>query len=545
MANRTRSTNDPLDFLFVHVPKASNYYPLLDEFVSINYLPMGVFGLCDLLNRNGTSSGILHLGLETILDRDFSIARHVEERAIPWVGMSLHWHYQAFDVIDVAQKIKARSPRTKIVLGGFTATRFAREILADHPEIDCVLQGDSEKGILELARAWRGGDRDLSAVSNCAWRREGAVVDNGITYVADAASLEGIDYAHLELLSHFEQYRDYYKAPFIWPVNASIEENTKRRVGGAATVFPLLVGRGCPVDCSFCGGSRSAQRRLCGRKVSFFRRRPGAVVDTMERAIAQGYESFIVCFDPTPANDAYYLELFAEVRRRGLRCGMGFEAWGLPTRALIRDFRETFVREASYVALSPETGSEEIRKRNKGFFYTNDRLHEVMGWLEEEGVPAVVYLACGLPGETSAHLEETHAFAADLRRRYPRILSNVLLFPVQIEPGAPLFEEPDAHGVVTSRRGFRDFLEHHGNPGQEPYAELGYATDALVEAGADVGRFTEYLRQMRCDRFCLVEPKLLGMRLPNVFGKAWCSLRHGMWKRKGFGERPRERATFR
>lgn len=540
-----RSPIDPPELLFVHVPKASNYYPLLDEFVSINYIPMGVFGLCDLLNRNGTASRIVHLGLETILDEDFSIARHVEENGIRWVGMSLHWHYQSHDVIDVARKIKARSPDTRIVLGGFTASRFAAEILEEHPEIECVLQGDAEKGLLELVGAWRSGGRDLSAVSNCVWRRDGAPVDNGITYVADAAALEGIDFANLGLLAHREQYRDFYKAPFIWPVNASVEENTKRRVGGAATVFPLLVGRGCPVECTFCGGSRSAQRRLCGRAASYFRRRPAAVVDTMETAIAHGYESFIVCFDPTPANDAYYLELFSEVRRRGLRCGMGFEAWGLPTRALIGAFRRTFVPETSYVALSPETGSEEIRKRNKGFFYTNAQLHEVMGWLEEEGVPAVIYLTCGLPGETSAHLAETDALARDLRSRYARVLSNVLLFPVQIEPGAPMFEDPRSHGVVTSRRTFRDFREHHAQAGEEPYSELGYATDSLAEGGADVARFTEHLRRLRCDRFCLYEPKLLRRPLPNVIGKLICSLRHASWRRKGFGRRPTERATFR
>lgn len=204
--------------------------------------------------------------------------------------------------------------------------------------------------------------------------------------VADAESIENLDFANLSYLDHHEEYRTYFKAPFTWSVNSTIKENLKRRVGGAQTDFPLMIGRGCPVNCSFCGGSKDAQLLLCGRKKPFFVRSANSVVNTMATAISYGYDSFIVCFDPTPSNDEYFIKIFEEVRNRKLVCGIGFESWGLPTYRFIKEFRKTFDPNSSYIALSPETGSEEIRKKNKGFFYTNGQFNEVMKWIEDERI---------------------------------------------------------------------------------------------------------------------------------------------------------------
>jgi radical SAM superfamily enzyme YgiQ (UPF0313 family) len=534
--------DEKLDVLFVHVPKFSSYYKPLDEFMFINYLPMGVFALCDRLNKHGIASKIKHLGLEHIQDANFSIVNYVCEQQIPVVAMSLHWHFQSYDVIEVARKIKAASPATAIILGGFTASRFAQEILTDYDCVDYIIAGDGERGLLELVQALQAGQKDLSGVSNCVHRKDGNIVNNGITYVAGPGDLAGLEFANLELLDHAEAYRDYFKVPLFWQLNISIQENMRRKISGATTTFPLMIGRGCNVNCSFCGGGREAQIKMCGRAKAVFM--PiSKVVDTMEHVLAHGYESFIVSFDPTPRQDDYYLDLFAEVRRRKISCGMGFESWGLPTTRFIEAFGQTFVKDKSYLAFSPETGSEELRKLNKGFFYTNDELYRAMQLSEDARIPMMIYLTIGLPGETSEQINGNVEFSQNLRKRFKSVL-DILTIPVQLEPGSPLFEHPEHYHAITERRCFRDFYDYHQQPDSNPYSYLGYATKTLHEVEGDIQKFHEFILKERCQKFCIIQFKLFGkFHIPAV-SRLICALSHKRWTRMGFGSVPVARRTF-
>ena len=60
-----------VDCLFLHVPKLTNYYRPIGQFIWINFLPMGLLALADLLHRHDFSTQVLHLGVEWIEDRTF------------------------------------------------------------------------------------------------------------------------------------------------------------------------------------------------------------------------------------------------------------------------------------------------------------------------------------------------------------------------------------------------------------------------------------------------------------------------------------------
>ncbi len=46
-------TMGKVDCLFLHVPKLINYYRPIGQFIWINFLPMGLLALADLLHRHG------------------------------------------------------------------------------------------------------------------------------------------------------------------------------------------------------------------------------------------------------------------------------------------------------------------------------------------------------------------------------------------------------------------------------------------------------------------------------------------------------------
>ena len=118
-----------LDCLLIHTPKFENWYKPLGDFLWINYMPIGIFALADYLVQHGYSSKIVHLGIEWIEDHDFNIVDFLEENKPDVAALSLHWHYQAYDVMKLAEAIKDKYPDVFTVVGGFTASYYHREIL--------------------------------------------------------------------------------------------------------------------------------------------------------------------------------------------------------------------------------------------------------------------------------------------------------------------------------------------------------------------------------------------------------------------------------
>ena len=90
-----------LQCMLVHAPKFDNWYKPLGDYIWINYLPIGIFALADNLARHGYASEIVHLGIEWIEDHNFDIVEYVGKTRPQVVALSLHWHYQSYDVIKV------------------------------------------------------------------------------------------------------------------------------------------------------------------------------------------------------------------------------------------------------------------------------------------------------------------------------------------------------------------------------------------------------------------------------------------------------------
>jgi ribosomal peptide maturation radical SAM protein 1 len=101
---------------------------------------------------------------------------------------------QLFANIGLCQRLKQRSPRTQIVLGGSTISdRVGASLLGEYACLDYVIQGEGEQPLLALARALgRGGDADaVDAIKGVVSRGNAARLALGaqLWEVADMASL--------------------------------------------------------------------------------------------------------------------------------------------------------------------------------------------------------------------------------------------------------------------------------------------------------------------------------------------------------------------
>ncbi len=530
------SYNSPmshLDFLFLHVPKLTNYYRPISHFIWINFLPMGLLALADVLQRNAISTQVVHLGVEWIEDHRFSVVEYLREKAPRIVAMDLHWHHQSFDVMEHVKKIKAALPDTYVLLGGFTASFFHEEIMRNFDEVDGIIRGEAEVPVLELTRAVLQGKGDLFAVPNLTWRRKGRILVNSLSYVASEKDLDGLTFTNFPLLKNHPTYIRYVGQPFY--VKGVSKEKNFWMYSLKSPIHHLAVGRGCPVQCTWCGGGRSSLESLTGRERVIFRK-PERVLQSIREAISYGYETFHICFDPYPHKPQYFLDLFSRIRQEGIKMECFFESFGLPTNDFIKSFKETFPGPKSLVALSPDVGSDEMRKVHKGYPYSNQALMETLGRLKANGVFCDLFFTLGVPFEKEADVGQMIELQELIRKRYPNV-RGIRTFTIEMEPGSPWHLDAEEFGVKTSLNHFMDFYHYHSGE-KSAFSSLGYWIPDYFDEERDEKGFEEVLQKIKCRHFCFIHPEARKSSTP-FWGRKLCDLSNLFWKVKGLTERKR------
>ena len=240
--------SQPVDVLLLHVPKFRNFARPLGEFSFVLFPPMGLLGLAHFLIQNQHSARLLHLGVEQYLRGPLSFDRILAEHPASLIGLDLHWHFQSWDTIEVARKIKEVRPGVPICLGGFTAAIFADEILRSFPFIDFVIRGDGEIPLLALTRALRHRS-NFRSIPNLSWRDGAEIKHNPTEWTADSAFLNSICFTDFTLM---EDYPVFIKS-FSRYVRLERSERLQRLLSNSRS-YPVYIGRGCAYNCSFCGG---------------------------------------------------------------------------------------------------------------------------------------------------------------------------------------------------------------------------------------------------------------------------------------------------
>lgn len=505
-----------MDFLLIHAPTFRNYYRPLGTFTAINYMPMGLLALADLLSRHGYETEVIHLGVEWMQDRRFSLIDYIANRGVRVVGISLHWHPQSYESLEWGRRIKESFPEVFLLLGGLTASFFHREIMERFPWVDAVIRGEGEIPLLRLAEAIfdKGG---FDTIPNLTWRKNGEIRGNPLSYCATQEVIDSLCFTNFPLLKNHRTYIDWVLMPFF--VRSISRERNRLFFSLKTRMFDLMVGRGCPVNCTWCGGGRDAQRIIAGRRGVIFRG-VDRVMESIKEAVHYGYETMHVCFDPYPNRPDYYLELFARIRKERIPVDFFFESFGLPTTSFIDAFAETF-GPRSLIAISPECGSEEVRRRNKGYFYTNQQLWECLEYTRKRGVNVDLFFAIGLPFEDEKGVEETARLIGRIRKEFPNV-QGIRTFTIEMEPAAPWFLQPEHFGVKTDIRTFADLYSYH-HSGGEGFGACGYHIPgyfrALVEDEA--AQFQRRLQRIKCRRFCFIHPNARKTSTP-FWGRLLC-----------------------
>jgi len=485
---------EEIDCLFIH---PSTHYRSqaqdMKDLITFITMPMGTIAMADLLYANGYSTKIYHTGIEQVYKRSFIVEDLFSQHDPKVVGIDLHWYVHSYDAMRIADIVKKQSDAF-VVIGGFTSTFFSQEIMANFDSVDAIIRGDAEIPLLELMKNL--SKDTLEEVPNLTYRTKHGIKTSKGVYIADEEDLGKLDYTNFELLSNYDKYHRVTTQagdldPYGWKLHL------KRMAW-----VPL--GRGCTVNCSYCSGGNKGHCSLTGRDKPVYHPKE-QVVSILARFEEVGIDSTYMDFDPY-VDRSWYHELFEMMRVEGVDISTEFALWSLTDRAFARDFKRTFNPLYSTLVLSPESGSEDVRRRNKGFYYTNDQIHQWLETSREEYIPVEVYFASGLSGETQENFGETLELARSILEKYPII--SITCNSIQMEPGGPWYIDPGRYGIRPKWKGFMDYynLFKASADGIPPRSQLGYDTDWQTEQeilGNSI-KFNEMLEGFALGRWDLI-----------------------------------------
>lgn len=441
--------------LFMHVPM--NYSK---EKSFIQAAPLGLIGLADYVERKTNSYvQICHLSSLLAKGKYKNVIEFLEDKSFNIIALNLHWHYQSYDVIEVCKQIKTMKNPPIILLGGYTATWYANEILQKFQCVDYIIKGDGEEPIVKLIGALNGIN-DFAEVDNLVWRSNGEIISNPMKFVANSEFLNNVIDWNLSLYKDDSSYRGYISS------SHALDENK----------FFLPIGRGCSLSCSYCAGSKENQ------KISYHRNRvvyrsPERVFQTIKEVVKQGISDFYVCFAPPEIKYEWYEALFNMIKKSKLDISMCFECYDLPDEKFVEIFYETFNLKKSELIFSPNTFDDELRKVYTSQTYNRSDLEMIIKKCESMGGISSVYFTIFPNNEDS----EWDSFfrKVEWMNKLKSNLTSVAIMPIHMEPGSPWFINEDKFNIRKTLNSFEDFYIHHSKP--VDYKDLGYDFEKYKE----------------------------------------------------------------
>lgn len=446
--------------LLLHVPTIAKFVSKFEWDSFVNHIAMGLFSLCNELDSGGFDTEIIHLGLEKYLDPHFSISQYVRQSGARFIGMSLHWHFQSYDTIEVARAIKKANPDTFIVLGGYTASCYAEEILREYPFIDAVIKGEGEASIARLAKQIASGEQNLGGIPNLYWRHNGKVEANTEHFVATSEDLDRFSfYTKLDKLKNRSIYLRLIVGMSCKRVNRDGVNVCETDFQPTNEIHTICLGRGCAGNCAWCGGGAKALKKIINRSCISWRDPRLVAEEILMLRAKYDVRYFFMCFDPTPWERSRLMELFRLLGKSGEKIRIFFECFGLPTKEFLMEFKNNLSAD-SIIAISPEFANEQLRRRYKSFSFTNKEFENILTRMDDMKMHATLFFT-DIPGLTKEESRETADYVKYLCKKFGSTI-DAYVYPIdRYEPGAPWTENPARYGVHLERKTFRDFyLEH-------------------------------------------------------------------------------------
>ncbi len=405
--------------------------------------PFGMVSISEYLERAGYRTRIINLAGRMLASKNFDPERLIKRLEAPVFGIDLHWLVHAHGAIEIARLVKKHHPRAKVLLGGFSASYFYRELF-NWPEIDYVLRGDStEEPLLKLMDSVKRG-QPPGAVPNLIWRdAQGNIRENSFSHVPDDIGDVMVDHYH-NLIRSVIRYRDLasiipFKGWLRYPVTAT------------------FTCRGCNYNCVICGGSRAAFSTFLNRHQTAFRS-PQDIAYNISRISRFNKGPIFILGDIRQSGDDRADELLQLLARDRIKNQLMLEVFRPASADFLRKLN--LANPGFCLEVSPESHDPEIR-RASGKLYSNEELEQTIADALDAGCGRFdMFFMIGMPKQTPQSVIETVNYCEHLLGKFKgdkRLALFIGPLAPFLDPGSLAFEQPERYGYHIL---FRTLEEH-------------------------------------------------------------------------------------
>ncbi len=436
------------DLVFLHAPsvydfreRATLWGPISDLVPStpvFDMYPLGFATLMAHLERAGFRVRIANLAARMVRSRRFDPERLIAATGTRAFGIDLHWLPHAHGALEVARIAKKHHPRTPIIFGGYSATYFHDELIR-RPSVDYVLRGDSTEHPLERLMEHLVAGTEPADVPNLTWKdRRGGVHVNPQSYLPESLDHLALDYHPMvravvrdrDLLNYapFSHWLDY-------PIMAA------------------LTVKGCTQNCTICGGSAFAGRKLSARQRPAYRS-PEVLAEDVRRMERLSRGPVFILGDLRQAGMAYARRFFRAVQ--GFRGTAIVEFFSPVDRGYVAELAAALPN--FIVEFSPESHDPAVRKAS-GKGYTNRGIEASIAACLDAGAHRFdLFFMIGLSQQTPESALETVDYCRGLLERFDdgRLIPFTSPLAPFLDPGSRAYEEAERYGYVRRAHTLED-----------------------------------------------------------------------------------------
>jgi len=445
------------DVLYIHSTKN----PIGEDNLRFAYMPMGIIGILNNIKSLDIDVYGINFAIEKTLNPNFNMPDFLAGIEYKVLLTDLHWYEHSFGAMYVVEESKKAHPNTPTVIGGYTSTIYAEEIMKKFNYVDFVVTGDSDLPMEMLIKyILKEEIIGIDDIPNILYRDSGKTVKAKKTWVQE--SLDDIDFVNVDFFEHSE------KVPYL----------TCTGVNRLASERWIGIARGCKFNCAYCCGANKNMQTLFNRCNILLRSSKKVAEDFIELTKQEIYH-IAPSHDLQMFGEKYYKEVFSTIREANIKPGMYLECFQLPTKDFIDEVAETFDINRTILAVSPISGNEELRKKN-GKLFTNDDFYKIVNYIISKKIPLQLYYTLNIVDETKEEFMDTYFQMKYLRMMFNLGKKHVFYQHIVIDPLAGM---RDFENINVTYNTFMDYYNYCLIPHSQNDLYTGYRDVGEVPNG--------------------------------------------------------------
>lgn len=392
-----------------------------------NTIPdLGLGYLASMIRQAGHEVCVVDCLLENM---DFaSYAALVDKVRPDMVGIKL-FSCDASNASQMLDQTRRVAPNAVSIIGGPHASYELPEHLMEQlPSLDYALAGEGEPGIVSLIKGLASGNMRHESVPGLIWRDSSGVHANARDYAQD---LDALPFPAWDLIDPRR-----YKSGYSFMTT---------RLPAA----PMVMTRGCPYLCTFCGS-----HLITGRKVR--RRSVDGVIEEMKWLVRDFGVRTIDIVDENFAFDRSFVFDFCE---RLIHENLGL-VWNCPYGVRLTSLDEEMVKMmaragCSGMSVGIESGSDRILQAIQKSLTVDQARNQVRMIKRVSNIMLQGYFMLGFPEETREDIEKTIELSCSLP------FDIVTFCPLRVTPGTEVYSRLVTEGRIPAKVNYDGLGQHY------------------------------------------------------------------------------------